>query len=167
MIETQLNNLRRLIAAGATASDIRDTLNLTTPQYEKYLKRLADQDRRILEQDEKARDSMYVELTALKDRLLGTIRRCTTITNTMDIPPSVRLEAEKIICEASLAVAKLSFEGPAIIREMPKDIKRIAAGKTQALPDIKLADDGVEKERASLVEEKVEDSGQEAEDSAG
>lgn len=181
MVESQLNNLRRMIAMGATPTDIKETLQLTHSNYVFYMGKLAKQDKMLLENDKNSFNLMNIELTALKDRLYSTIRRCTKIAGDEKVPPGTRLEAEKIICEASLACMKLSIEGPNILRQVPRNIKELATGmKNMPLPEVKVVDDGAlpqeqqaieirdgdENIREYSVEDREEDSGQGAEGSA-
>lgn len=155
--------MRKYITQGYTPAEICAMLNITSDDYQNYIKRLAKQEKRIMESDNRARDAMFVDLATLKDRLTGTVKRCTAITENQEASLGIRLEAEKILCEASLAIVKLSFEGPAILRQLPKHTRGLALGK-EMLPQLKTADE-VERPRESLAEDKAKDSEQGAEDS--
>lgn len=151
-LENELSALRKHLAVGKTSSEIMRELNVSFSQYVNYMKKLAKQDRKIIDNDENLRDEMYVSLSVLKDRLTGIVRRTTIIAENDSNPPGVRLEAEKILAEASLAILKITFEGSTILKELSPTMDGLATGRMslENLPTIKTAEEFAPKELPPL-----------------
>lgn len=92
-----------------------EALDLPERTYFRYLAQAYDADAKVLQQQDKA--MLALETTTLRDRLLGSYRRLLKTASDEHLHPSDRLNAEVVACEVAIALAKLSFEDPIMLRD--------------------------------------------------
>jgi hypothetical protein len=61
-------------------------------------------------------DNLALELRVLHDRLTGAYRRLVLIASNDNVSAKDRINAEACACEVALAITKLAFEGPIILK---------------------------------------------------
>jgi hypothetical protein len=67
----------------------------------------------LAEQD---KDKLALELSILHDRLTSAYRRLTLIAGNEEFSAKDRIDAEAASCEVALAITKLAFEGPIVLK---------------------------------------------------
>jgi hypothetical protein len=58
-----------------------------------------------------------LELSILHDRLTSTYRRLVLIAGNENVSAKDRIDAEAASCEVALAITKLAFEGPIVLKD--------------------------------------------------
>jgi hypothetical protein len=92
----------------------------------RYLSQAYEHDRQLLAEQDK--DKLALELSILHDRLTSAYRRLTLIASNENIAAKDRIDAEAASCEVALAIAKLAFEGPIVLKGFSRDIKADPSG---------------------------------------
>ena len=94
-----------------------DTLGVPERSFYRYLSQAFEHDRQLLMKQE--RDNLALELSILHDRLTSAYRRLLTLiaSNENIIAAKDRIDAEAASCEVALAIAKLAFEGPIVLKD--------------------------------------------------
>jgi DNA-binding CsgD family transcriptional regulator len=108
--------IRRLVGEGKTNKEIIDELGLSERSYYRYMRAAYERDLQALEEQDAATCSLQV--STLKARLTGIIRRCTEIAEDQNVPLPERLAAEQMLCQVSITLVKASFEGVWIVRDL-------------------------------------------------
>lgn len=109
-----ISQIRKRIARGQKNKQIMESLDLPERTYFRYLAQAYDTDAKILQQD---KAMLALEIMTLRDRLLGSYRRLLKTASDEQLRPRDRLAAEAGVCEVAIALAKLAFEGPIILKD--------------------------------------------------
>jgi hypothetical protein len=91
-----------------------DTLGVPERSFYRYLSQAFEHDRQLLAEQDK--DNLALELSILHDRLTSAYRRLTLIASNENIAAKDRIDAEAASCEVALAITKLAFEGPIVLK---------------------------------------------------
>jgi hypothetical protein len=91
-----------------------DTLGIPERTFYRYLSQAYEHDRQLLAEQDK--DKLTLELSILHDRLTSAYRRLTLIASNENIAAKDRIDAEAASCEVALAIVKLAFEGPIVLK---------------------------------------------------
>jgi hypothetical protein len=110
-----LIKIRRMVGNGRSYREIMDTLGIPERSFYRYLSQAYEHDRQILQERDK--DNLALELRVLHDRLTSAYRRLLLIASNGDISAKDRTNADAASCEVALAIAKLSFEYPIILKD--------------------------------------------------
>jgi hypothetical protein len=129
MMEQELITLRNLIVKGGRPFQICSIMKISYSQYLRYMDRLAEQDKRILQDDKRARNAAVVEMSVLKDRLTDCIRKCNEIISDPNESTALKLDTIKILAELSVGTAKIGMQGPTIVRQMSPFVADLALGR--------------------------------------
>jgi hypothetical protein len=92
-----------------------DTLGIPERTFYRYLSQAYEHDRQLLMEQE--RDNLALELGILHERLTSTYRRLVLIASNENISAKDRIDAEAASCEVALAIVKLAFEGPIVLKD--------------------------------------------------
>jgi hypothetical protein len=109
-----------------------DTLGIPERSFYRYLSQAYEHDRQLLQEQDK--NNLALELWILHERLTNAYRRLVLIASNEeeeeDISAKDRINAETAAaCEVALAITKLAFEGPIILKgfrslSLCKDVPR-------------------------------------------
>jgi hypothetical protein len=66
---------------------------------------------------EQDKDNLALELSILHDRLTSAYRRLRLIASNENVSAKDRIDAEAASCEVALAIVKLAFEGPIVLKD--------------------------------------------------
>jgi hypothetical protein len=103
-----------MVGHGRSYREIMDTLGIPERSFYRYLSQAYEHDRqRLAEQD---KDKLALELSILHDRLTSTYRRLVLIAGNENVSAKDRIDAEAASCEVALAIVKLAFEGPIVLK---------------------------------------------------
>ena len=92
-----------------------DTLGIPERSFYRYLSQAFEHDRQLMLEWDK--DNLALELRILHDRLTSTYRRLVLIASNENVSAKDRIDAEAASCEVALAIVKLAFEGPIVLRD--------------------------------------------------
>jgi hypothetical protein len=107
--------IRHMVGNGRSYREIMDTLGIPERSFYRYLSQAFEHDRQLLAEQDK--DKLAPELSILHNRLTSAYRRLTLIaSNENNIAAKYRIDAEAASCEVALAIVKLAFEGPIILK---------------------------------------------------
>jgi hypothetical protein len=107
--------IRRMVGHGHSYREIMGTLGIPERSFYRYLSQAFEHDKQLLAEQDK--DKMALELSILHDRLTSTYRRLTLIASNENIAAKDRIDAEAASCEVALAIVKLAFEGPIVLKD--------------------------------------------------
>jgi hypothetical protein len=108
--------IRRMIAEGHSHKEIMDVLSLPQRSFYRYLHQAYKHDSKMPQ--EQNRDMLALELSVLKERLTNAYRRLATMAEDETISPRNTIEAEKAGCEVAVAIVKVQFEGPIVLKDV-------------------------------------------------
>jgi hypothetical protein len=103
-----------MVGQGRSYREIMDTLGIPERSFYRYLSQAYEHDKQLLAEQE--RDNLALELGILHERLTSAYRRVTLIDSNENIAAKDRIDAEAASCEVALAITKLAFEGPIIMK---------------------------------------------------
>jgi hypothetical protein len=103
-----------MVGNGRSYREIMDTLGIPERSFYRYLSQAFQHDRQLLAEQDK--DKLALELSILHDRLTSAYRRLTLIASNESIAAKDRIDAEAASCEVALAIVKLAFEGPIVLK---------------------------------------------------
>ena len=92
-----------------------DTLGIPERSFYRYLSQAFEHDRQLMQEQDK--DNLALELRVLHDRLTNAYRRLVLIASNENVSAKDRIDAEAASCEVALAITKLAFEGPIVLRD--------------------------------------------------
>jgi hypothetical protein len=107
--------IRRMVGNGKSYREIMDTLGIPERSFYRYLSQAFEHDRQLLQERDK--DKLALELSILHDRLTSAYRPLTLIASNENIAAKDRIDAEAASCEVALAIVKLAFEGPIVLKD--------------------------------------------------
>jgi hypothetical protein len=110
-----ITEIRHMVGNGRLYREIMDTLGIPERSFYRYLSQAFEHDRQLLAEQDK--DKLALELSILHDRLTSTYRRLTLIASNENIAAKDRIDAEAASCEVALAITKLAFEGPIVLKD--------------------------------------------------
>jgi hypothetical protein len=70
--------------------------------------------------EEQDKNNLVLELRVLHDRLINVYRRLVLIASNENISAKDRMDTEAASCEVALAITKLAFEGPIVLRDFAR-----------------------------------------------
>ena len=73
-----------------------------------------EHDRQLVQEQDK--NNLALELRILHDRLTSTYRRLVLTAGNENVSAKDRIDAEAASCEVALAITKLAFEGPIVLK---------------------------------------------------
>jgi hypothetical protein len=104
-----------MVARGRSYREIMDILDIPERYFYRYLSQAFEHDRQLMQERDK--DNLALELRILNDRLTNAYRRLVLIASNNDVSAKDRINAEACACELAVAIAKLAFEGPIILKD--------------------------------------------------
>jgi hypothetical protein len=107
--------IRHMVGNGRSYREIMDTLGIPERTFYRYLSQAFEHDSKVLAEQDK--DKLALELSILHDRLTSAYRRLTLIASNENIAAKDRIDAEAASCEVALAITKLAFEGPIVLKD--------------------------------------------------
>jgi hypothetical protein len=111
----QMNQSGSMEGNGRPYREIMDTLGIPERTFYRYLSQAYEHDRQLLAEQDK--DKLALELSILHDRLTSTYRRLILIAGNENVSAKDRIDAEAASCEVALAITKLAFEGPIVLKD--------------------------------------------------
>jgi hypothetical protein len=109
-----ITEIRHMVGNGCSYREIMDTLEIPERSFYRYLSQAFEHDRQLMQEQDK--DKLALELSILHDRLTSTYRRLILIAGNENIAAKDRINAEAASCEVALAITKLAFEGPIVLK---------------------------------------------------
>lgn len=112
-----ITEIRRMVGNGLSYREIMDTLGIRERSFYRYLSQAYEHDRQLLQEQDK--NNLALELWILHERLTNAYRRLVLIASNEeeDISAKDRINAEAAAaCEVALAITKLAFDGPIILK---------------------------------------------------
>jgi hypothetical protein len=106
-----------MVGNGRSYREIMDTLGIPERTFYRYLSQAYEHDRQ-LQFIEQERDNLALELGILHERLTSAYRRLVLIAGNENVSAKDRIAAEAASCEVALAITKLAFEGPVVLKDM-------------------------------------------------
>ena len=106
-----------MVGNGRSYCEIMDTLGIPERTFYRYLSQAYEHDRQ-LQFIEQERDNLALELGILHERLISAYRRLVLIAGNENVSAKDRIAAEAASCEVALAITKLTFEGPVVLKDM-------------------------------------------------
>jgi hypothetical protein len=106
--------IRHMVGNGQSYREIMDTLGIPERTFYRYLSQAYEHDKQLLMEQE--RDNLALELGILHERLTSTYRRLVLIASNENVSAKDRIDAEAASCEVALAIVKLAFEGPIVLK---------------------------------------------------
>jgi hypothetical protein len=106
-----------MVGNGRSYCEIMDTLGIPERTFYRYLSQAYEHDRQ-LQFIEQERDNLALELGILHERLTSAYRRLVLIAGNENVSAKDRIAAETASCEVALAITKLAFEGPVVLKDM-------------------------------------------------
>jgi hypothetical protein len=106
--------IRRMVGNGRSYREIMDTLGIPERTFYRYLSQAYEHDKQLLMEQE--RDNLALELGILHERLTSAYRRLVLIAGNENLSAKDRIDAEAASCEVALAITKLAFEGPIVLK---------------------------------------------------
>jgi hypothetical protein len=110
-----ITEIRHMVGNGQSYREIMDTLGIPERSFYRYLSQAFEHDRQLLMEQE--RDNLALELGILHERLTSTYRRLVLIASNENVSAKDRIDAEAASCEVALAITKLAFEGPIVLKD--------------------------------------------------
>jgi hypothetical protein len=107
--------IRQMVGNGRSYREIMDILGIPERSFYRYLSQAFEHDRQLLAEQDK--DKLALELSILHDRLTSAYRRLTLIASNENVSAKDRIDAEAASCEVALAITKLAFEGPIVLKD--------------------------------------------------
>jgi hypothetical protein len=96
--------------------EIIDTLGIPERSFYRCLSQAFEHDRQLMQEHDK--NNLALELRVLHDRLTNAYWRLVLIaSNEEDISAKDRINANAAACEVALAITKLAFEGPIVLKD--------------------------------------------------
>jgi hypothetical protein len=114
-------SIRRLIADGYLHRDIMQQLKLPPRTYYRYLQEAYEHDSQLLRQQNNA-DMLALEISLLTDRLKATFRTLDDIASSPKTTVRQKIAAENAKCKIAVAILRVQYEGPLIIRKVLRQI---------------------------------------------
>jgi hypothetical protein len=109
-----ITEIRHMIGNGRSYREIMDTLGIPERSFYRYLSQAFEHDRLLMQEQEK--DNLALELRILHERLTNAYRRLVLIASNENISAR-EIDADAASCEVAVAIAKLAFEGPIILKD--------------------------------------------------
>ena len=103
-----------MVGNGRSNREIMDTLGIPERSFYRYLSQAFEHDRQLLAEQDK--DKLALELSILHERLTSSYRRLVLIASNEKVSAKDRIDAEAASCEVALAITKLAFEGPIVLK---------------------------------------------------
>jgi hypothetical protein len=110
-----ITEIRHMVGNGRSYREIMDILDIPERSFYRYLSQAFEHDRELLAEQDK--DKLALELSILHDRLTSAYRRLTLIASNENVSAKDRIDAEAASCEVALAITKLAFEGPIVLKD--------------------------------------------------
>jgi hypothetical protein len=110
-----ITEIRRMVGNGRSYREIIDTLGIPERSFYRYLSQAFEHDKQLLMEQE--RDNLALELGILHERLTSAYRRLVLIAGNENVSAKDRIDAEAASCEVALAITKLAFEGPIVLKD--------------------------------------------------
>jgi hypothetical protein len=104
-----------MVARGRAYREIMDTLDIPERSFYRYLSQAFEHDKQLLQERDK--NNLALELRVLHNRLTNAYRRLTLIASNESIVAKDRIDAQAASCEVALAITKLAFEGPIVLKD--------------------------------------------------
>ena len=104
-----------MVGHGRSYREIMDTLGIPERSFYRYLSQAFEHDRQLMQEQDK--NNLALELRILHDRLTSAYRRLMLIASNEEFSAKDRIDAEAASCEVALAIAKLAFEGPIVLKD--------------------------------------------------
>jgi hypothetical protein len=92
-----------------------DTLGIPERSFYRYLSQAYEHDRQLMQEQDK--NNLALELRILHDRLTSAYRRLMLIASNEEFSAKDRIDAQAASCEVALAITKLAFEGPIVLKD--------------------------------------------------
>jgi hypothetical protein len=109
-----ITEIRHMVGNGRSYREIMDTLGIPERTFYRYLSQAYEHDKQLLMKQE--RDNLALELGILHERLTSAYRRLVLIASNENVSAKDRIDAEAASCEVALAITKLAFEGPIVLK---------------------------------------------------
>jgi hypothetical protein len=116
----QVERIKELRTLGATDSQIIRNLGITKSSFNRRIRRLNEASRYIMQN--RFRSELLTEVDILHDRMLRTIQNCEAIARSETVASDVKLEAERLKIDVSIALVKLLHEGPSTLGIQTTDV---------------------------------------------
>jgi hypothetical protein len=113
--------IRRMVGNGQSYREIMDMLGIPERTFYRYLSQAYEHDKQLLMEQE--RDNLALELGILHERLTSTYRRLMLIASNENVSAKDRIDAEAASCEVALAIVKLAFEGPIVLKDFASHLR--------------------------------------------
>jgi hypothetical protein len=110
-----ITEIRHMIGNGRSYREIMDTLGIPERSFYRYLSQAFEHDKLLMQEQEK--DNLALELRILHERLTNAYRRLVLIASNENVSARDRIDADAASCEVAVAIAKLAFEGPIILKD--------------------------------------------------
>ena len=110
-----ISEIRHMVGNGRSYREIMDTLGIPERTFYRYLSQAYEHDKQLLMKEES--DNLALELGILHDRLTSTYRRLVLIAGNENVSAKDTIDAEAASCEVALAITKLAFEGPIVLKD--------------------------------------------------
>jgi hypothetical protein len=91
-----------------------NTLGIPERSFCRYLSQAYEHDKQLLVEQNK--DNLALEIQILHERLTGSYRRLVLIAGNENVSAKDSIDAEAASCEVALAITKLAFEGPIVLK---------------------------------------------------
>jgi hypothetical protein len=92
-----------------------DTLGIPERTFYRYLSQAFQHDRQLLQEQDN--NNLALELRILHERLTNAYRRLVLIASNEKASARDRIDADAASCEIAVAIAKLAFEGPIVLKD--------------------------------------------------
>jgi hypothetical protein len=109
-----ITEIRHIVGNRRSYREIMDTLGIPERTFYRYLSQVYEHDKQLLMEQE--RDNLALELGILHERLTSAYRRLVLIAGNENVSAKDRIDAEAASCEVALAIVKLAFEGPIVLK---------------------------------------------------
>jgi hypothetical protein len=107
--------IRRVVGNGRTYREIMNTLGIPKRSFYCYRSQAYEHDRLLMQEQDK--DNLALELRILHERLTNAYRRLVLIASNENVSAKDRIDADAASCEVAVAIAKLAFEGPLVLKD--------------------------------------------------
>jgi hypothetical protein len=104
-----------MVGEGHSHKQIMNALGLPQRSFYRYHSQAYEHDSKLLQQQNS--EMLALVLSVLKERLTNAYRRLAAMADDESVSPRDRIEAEKAGCEMAIAIVKLQFEGPIVLKK--------------------------------------------------
>jgi hypothetical protein len=104
-----------MVGEGHSHIQIMNALGLPQRSFYRYHSQAYEHDSKLLQQQNS--EMLALVLSVLKERLTNAYRRLAAMADDESVSPCDRIEAEKAGCEMAIAIVKLQFEGPIVLKK--------------------------------------------------